>query len=164
MTEALSTLPMFGQVKNPGYEYLLGIYWMKEAQMFSSSEKTRYYLPAKALLSACLAIDGYVNTVGRKVDPQWKLINEDTTHLKERLTRIYHTLNLPLDINQGIWGKVLLIFRLQHNLSHFKLADAYNVKEDEVPPIFKVIAQSYPIRMTHAIAEEAIELLVSISE
>ena len=164
MTHSYSSTPMPGKLQNPGYEYLIGIYWMKDAQIALSSEKTRYYLPAKALLSACLAIDGYVNVVGSKVDPQWETIDEESTPIKERLSRIYQSLNLPLDFNRGIWGDVLLIFRLRENLRQFELGSAYNAKEDTLPPIFQVVAQNYPIRMTHSIAEEAIELLLSISE
>jgi len=165
MTETFLPTPLFGHFQNPGYEFLLGIYWMKEAQVIGSSEKTRYYLPAKALLSACNAIDGYVDIVGSKVDPQWEPIDEETVPLKERLTGIYQSLNLPFDSNQGIWRDVLLMFRLRENLSRFALSSVYDAKEGTVvPPIFKVVSQSYPIRRTHAIAEEAIELLLSISK
>lgn len=149
---------------NPGYEVLKDIYWMKEAQVNLPSEKTRYYLPAKALLSACLAIDVYVNVVGSRVDPQWVTIDEEFTHIKERITRIYKNLNRPLDLNRGIWEDVLLLFSLREELSQFELASIYGMQEGVVPAIFKVVEQKYPIRLTHAIAEGAIELLLNISE
>ena len=58
MTQNLVPTTTLGRFQNPGYEYLMGIYWMKDAQAAGSSEKTHYFLPAKALLSACQAIDG----------------------------------------------------------------------------------------------------------
>ena len=150
-------------VQNPGYEYLMGVYWMKEAQVSLSSEKTRYYLPAKALLRACLAIDSYVNVVGSKIDPHWDTLNEESIPLQERLTRIYKNLNWSLDLHKGIWDDVLLLFNLRKELSHFELTDIYGMPEAEVPEIFKEIERNYPIRLTHAIAEEAIQLLINIS-
>jgi hypothetical protein len=137
---------------------------MKDAQVTTSSEKTRYYLPAKALLSACLAIDGYINVVGSRVDPQWKHLEEEATPIKERLARIYECLNKPLDLNRGVWGDVLLLFSLREDISQYELASIYGMHEVVVPAIFKVIEQKYPIRLTHAIAEGAIELLLNISE
>jgi hypothetical protein len=150
-------------VQNPGYEYLMGVYWMKEAQVSLSSEKTRYYLPAKALLRACLAIDSYVNVVGSRMDPHWDTLNEESIPLQERLTRIYQNLNWPLDLNKNVWEDVLLLFGLRDELSHFELTNIYGMPEAEVPEIFKEIEQKYPIRLTHAIAEEAIQLLINIS-
>lgn len=164
MTQNLSSTSTLGRLQNPGYEYLMGIYWMKDVQGVVSSEKTRYYLPAKALLSACQAVDGYINVVGSKVDPQWENINEESTPIKERLTRIYKNLEQPFDFNRGVWEDVLLLFSLREDLSRFELASIYGMQEAVVPAIFKVIAQKYPIRLTHAIAEEAIEILLNISE
>lgn len=155
--------PTLGLPHNPGYEYLMGIYWMKEAQVSLPSEKTRYYLPAKALLRACLAIDSYVNVVGSKIDPHWDTLNEEITPIQERLTRIYNKLNWPLDLNKGVWEDVLLLFDLREKLGHYELANIYGLPEAEVPDIFKEIEQKYPIRLMFAIAEEAIQLLINIS-
>lgn len=151
------------QFQSPGYEYLMGVYWMKEAQVSLSSEKTRFYLPAKALLRACLAIDSYVNVTGSKVDPHWDTLNEETIPLQERLTRIYKNLTWPMNLNKGIWEDVQLLFSLREELSHFELTNIYGMPEADVPEIFKEIERKYPIRLTHAIAEEAIQLLINIS-
>jgi hypothetical protein len=150
--------------QNYGYEYLTSIYWMKDVQVTASSEKTLYYLPAKAVLSACMAIDGYVNMVGCKVDPRWIPMDEEKTSIKERLLRIYTKLNLPLALDQGIWADVLALYDLREKLSHFDLAGIYGMPETDTPEIFKEIEQRYPIRLTHSIAEEAIQLLLDISE
>jgi len=164
MTQDISSTATLERMQNPGYEVLKDIYWMKAAQGNLASEKTRYYLPAKALLSACMAIDGYVNVVGSRVDPQWEYIDEESTPIKERLIRIYKSLNRPLDFNRGIWEDVLLIFNLREDINRYELASIYGMQEAVVPAIFKVIEQKYPIRLTHAIAEGAIELLLNISE
>ena len=164
MTQNFSSTATLERTQNPGYEYLMGIYWMKDAQGTIASEKTRYYLPAKALLSACLAIDGYVNVVGSKVDPHWEHLNEESTPIRERLTSIYANLELPLDLDRGIWADVLLLFSLREELNRYELASIYGMHESIVPAMFKVIEQKYPIRLTHAIAEGAIELLLNISE
>jgi len=164
MTQNFSSTATLERSPSSGYEILKNIYWMKDAQVNLSTEQTRYYLPAKALLSACMAIDGYINVVGSRVDPRWVTINEESTHIKERLARIYQNLHRPLDLNRGIWEDVLLLFSLREELSHFELASIYGMQESVVPAIFKVIEQKYPIRLTHAIAEGAIELLLNISE
>ena len=165
MTQNL-TLPAAtqGRFHNPGYTYLMGIYWMKESQVYLSSEETRFYLPAKALLRACLAIDSYVNVLGSKVDPHWESIDEASTPIKERLTRIYKNVDKPIDFNLGIWEEVLLLFSLREDLNQFELASIYGMQESVVPAIFKVIEQRYPLRLTHAIAEEAIETLLNLSD
>ena len=142
----------------------MGIYWMKEAQVVHSSEQTRYYLPAKAVLRACLAIDSYLNVVGSKVDPQWEQVDEDATPIKERLARIYTCLKRSFEVDRNVWDDVLLLFSLREELSRYELASIYGMQESVVPAIFKVIEQKYPIRLTHAIAEGAIELLLNVSE
>ena len=164
MTQNLASTTIPTRFHNPGYEYLMGIYWMKETQVILASEKTRYYLPAKAILRACLAIDSYVNFLGSKVDPQWETIDEESTSIADRLTRIFKNVNQPFDFNHGIWEDVLLLFSLREDLSRYELASIYGMQESVVPAIFKVIEQKYPIRLTHAIAEEAIEVLLNISE
>jgi hypothetical protein len=137
---------------------------MKDAQVNTGTDKILYYLPAKAVLSACLAIDGYVNVVGCKVDPGWIHMDEETALLTERLIRIYQNLNLPLVLNWGIWAKVLSLFDLRDELSYFDLSSIYGMPEADTPKIFKEIEQHYPVRLTHSIAEEAIQLLLNISE
>ena len=164
MTQNFAPTTTFGRLYNPGYEYLMGIYWMKEAQVVLSSDDTRYYLPAKALLRACLAIDGYVNDLGRKVDPDWENLNEETSSIEERLTRINQNLRQPLDMNRVIWQDVILLFDLREQLSRFELASIYGMPEEEVPGIFKEIEQKYPIRMIHAVTEEAIQLLLNVTD
>lgn len=146
-----------------GYGYLLGLYWMKEAQALTSPDKVHYYMPAKALLSACLAISKYINVVGNKVDPYWKEFNRDTAPIKERISYIYESLELPLDFRQAPWKDVLLLFVLREELNRYKLTSAYGVNRDTVPAVFRVVALNYPVRMTQAIAEETIELLLNIS-
>ena len=164
MTSNISPATTVRRFQNPGYDYLKGIYWMKDAQAAISSEKTHYFLPAKALLSACQAIDGYVNVVGSKVDPRWGELDEEATPVQIRLTRIFQNLEQSFDIDRGIWADVLLLFSLREEINRFELASIYGMHESIVPAIFKVIEQKYPIRLTHAIAEEAIELLLNISE
>jgi len=136
---------------------------MKEAQALTTPDKVHYYMPAKALLSACLAISKYINVVGNKVDPHWKEFNRDTAPIKERLTHIYETLGLPLDFTQAPWKDVLLLFVLREELNRYKLTHAYGAQRDTVPAVFRVVALNYPVRMTQAIAEETIELLLDVS-
>ena len=164
MTQNISSPLTLNRPQTYGYEYLSSIYLMKDVNVNASSDKILYYLPAKAVLSACLAIDGYVNVVGCKVDPHWIHINEENSLITERLIRIYQNLDLPLVLNWGIWAKVLSLFELREKLSQFDLADIYGMPETEIPEIFKEIEQRYPIRFTHSIAEEAIQVLLHISE
>ena len=163
--EQVTTFPTtLKRSQNDGYEYLTSIYWMKDVQVKTPSEEILYYLPAKAVLAACLAIEGYVNVVGCKVDPQWIRMDTENTSIMDCLLRIYTKLNQPLVLDQGIWADVLTLFDLREKLSHFNLASIYGMPETDTPEIFKEIEQGYPIRLTHSIAEEAIQLLLDISE
>ena len=164
MTQNFAPTTTLRRFQNPGYEYLLGIHWMKEAQVMLSSEQTRYYLPAKAILRACLAIDSYVNVVGSKVDPLSEHIYEETTPIKERMARIYTSLKRSFELDRNMWEDVFLLFSMRQELSRFELASIYGMQESVVPAIFKVIEQKYPIRLTHSIAEGAIELLLNITD
>ena len=113
MTQDFAPTATLGRFQNPGYEYLMGIYWMKEAQVMLSSEQTRYYLPAKAVLRASLAIDSYVNVVGSKVDPQSEHIYEETTPIKERIAHIYTSLKRSFDLDRSVWEEVFLLFSMR---------------------------------------------------
>ena len=134
MAHNLSSTATLERFPNPGYEVLIDMYWMKDVQVSLSSAKNRYYLPAKALLSACAAIDGYVNVVGSRVDPQWVYLDEESTHIKERLAHIYKNLHRSLDLNRGIWADVLLLFSLREELSR---------SEGHLSSVSKAVARRY---------------------
>ena len=164
MTQNISSSITLERSQNYGAEYLTRIDWMKDVWSNTSSEKTLCYLSAKAVLSACMMIGGFINMVGCKVDPQWTQMNKETTPIKERLLRIYKKLNLPLILDKGIWADVLLLFNLREKLNGFDLERIYGMADADVPQSFKEIQPRFPIYQTHSIAGEAIQLLLSISE
>ena len=163
MVQNISSSITFNRSQNYGSEYPTETDWMKDVWANTSSEKTLCYLSAKAVLSACMRIGGFINMVGCKVDPQWIHMNKEATPIKERLLRIYEKLNLPLTLDQGIWADVLLLFYLREKLSCFDLERIYGMPEADVPQSFKAIEPRFPIYRTHSIAGEAIQLLLNLS-
>ena len=107
------TNPTNGQFHNPGYEYLKLIYLMKDSQVYDSSQGTSvHFLPLLALQSARLAIDGYVDQVGRQIDPAWDKSDHVTASIKERIARIYKKTGKPVDFKRGVWKGVLTLFEM----------------------------------------------------
>jgi hypothetical protein len=152
-----------GKFTNPGYEYLKMIYLMKDAQAQDSSKNTSpYFYPLLALQSACLAIEGYVDLVGRQIDPVWDDSDQESVSIKKRVTHIYKKAGKKVNFRKGIWKDVLTLYnrarRIRKNPSKFR-----NAPEAEIPKSYRDVAKKYPIHRSQAIAEEAVEALLDCS-
>lgn len=155
----------YGSLQPSGYEFLKLIYWMKDAQTDATSAKrSPYSLPVKALLSACLAIEGYVNVIGCRLDPDWEDLDEEDTSIQERVARIFKKIEQPISFDKGVWKDVCDLFILRAELIRTGLMKLHGLQEEEYPAVFREVAEEYPIRLTQAIAEETIEQLLDISE
>ena len=153
-----------GQFENPGYEYLKLIYLMKEAQANDSSQDTSpHFFPLLALQSACLAIEEYIDLVGRKIDPVWNEPGNEIDSIKRRVAHIYKKTGKPVDFKKGIWKETFTLFDMagliQRNPSEFR-----NAYEAEIPEVYKDVATKYPIHLSLAIVEQAVEALLNCSK
>jgi hypothetical protein len=158
-----SKIPTLGRFQNHGYEYLSSIYRMKEEHdLLSSRGITAYIMPVKVLVVACLAIEEYVNVAGFRVDPNWKVFNHETESLKARVAHIYKLIGKPVNFETGIWEDVLGLFEMEKNIKDYS-GGLFRYHESEFPEIIKEAVKRYPIRLSLAIAEKAIELLLSYS-
>ena len=155
--------PTLGRFQNHGYEYLSSIYRMKEEHdMLSSRGITPYIMPIKVLVVACLAIEEYINVAGFRVDPEWKEFNHETESVKERIARIYKLIGKPVRFDAGIWNDVLGLFEMEKLIKKYSKG-LIRYHEQEIPGIIKDAAHMYPILLSQAIAEKAIELLLAYS-
>jgi hypothetical protein len=163
MTQNFTPPSSLGRFRNHGYEYLSSIYRMKEEHdLLSSRGITPYIMPIKVLIVACLAIEEYVNVAGFRVDPEWKEFNHETESIRNRIAHIYKLVGKPVNFDMGVWKDVLGLFEMEKLIKkHSKGLARYH--EKEIPETIKDAVQRYPIRLSQAIAEKAIELLLSYS-
>lgn len=152
--------PTAGQFHNPGYEYLKQIYLLKDEQVYDSSQNTSpHFRPLLALQIACQAIEGYVDHVGRQVDPAWDEHGHGQISIGEHIARIYKQTGKPVDFKQGIWHGVLTLFEMA-DLIHINPLEFKHARESDIPESLRDIAAKYPIQLSLGIAEEAVETLL----
>lgn len=163
--KSLSTFtPTAGEFYNPGYEHLKSIYILKDTQARSPLQVSSVYiLPLMALQKARLAIEEYVNLSGRKVDWLWDEIDCHMLPIQERIAHIYKKVGEDLQFKKGIWKDVLGLFNAD-SIIQGDLAEMKKLEYDDIPEKFKRVATEYPIYRSQAIAEEAIDLLLDLSD
>lgn len=163
MLQNFSSNSTLGRFQNHGYEYLSSIYRMKEEHdLLSSRGITPYIMPVKVLVVACLAIEEYINVAGFRVDPEWKEFDHETESIKDRVAHIYEQIGKPVSFDSGIWKDVLGLFDMEKQLKRYSRG-LVKYHEAEIPEIIKNAVSKYPIRLSQAIAEKAIELLLAHS-
>jgi hypothetical protein len=163
MTQNLIPNLTLGRFQNHGYEYLSSIYRMKEEHdILSSRGITPYIMPIKVLGVACLAIEEYINVAGFRVDPQWKEFNHETESIKERVAHIYRLIGKPVSFDTGVWKDVVGLFEMEKLIKKYSMG-LMIYHEQEIPEVIKEAVKMYPIRLSQAVAEKAIELLLTYS-
>ena len=163
MTQNPTLSPTLNRFQNHGYEYLSSIYRMKEEHdQLSSRGITPYIMPVKVLAVACLAIEEYINVAGFRIDPAWEEFDHETESIRERLTHVFKLLGKPIEFETGIWKDVLDLFEMKKLIKKDSLS-LIRYHEKEIPEIIKEAVDKYPIRLSLAIAEKAIELLLAYS-
>jgi hypothetical protein len=157
-----STLTL-GRFQSQGYEYLSSIYRMKEEHdLLSSKGITPYIMPIKVLSVACLAIEEYINLAGFRIDPDWKKFDHASESIKERITHLYSLIGKPVSFDTGLWKDVLGLFEMEALIKKYSMR-LMLYHEAKIPEMVKEAARLYPIRLSQAIAEKAIELLLAYS-
>jgi hypothetical protein len=152
-----------GRFQNMGYEYLSSIYRMKEEHdLLSSRGITPYIMPVKVLNVACLAIEEYINLAGFRIDTDWKEFDHEAESIRERITFLYTLLGKQIDFETGVWRDVIELFETEKRLKGYSRG-LVRYHEAEIPDIIKDAVKKYPIRLSQAIAEKAIEILLSCS-
>ena len=163
MLQNYTTNPSFGRFQNHGYEYLSSIYRMKEEHdQLSARGITPYVMPVKVLSVACLAIEEYINVAGFRIDSQWEEFDHEIGSVQERLTHLFGLLEKPINFETGIWKDVLELFEMEERIKKDTLG-LIRYHEKEIPDIIKEATKKFPIRLSQAIAERAIELLLAHS-
>jgi len=156
--------PTESQFHNPGFEYLKLIYLMKDAQANDSSGDTSpHFFPLLALKSARQAIEGYVDLVERKIDPTRDGSDREIESIEVRVARIFKQTGMAVDFKSGIWKETLTLVDMaeliKRNPSEFRYA-----READIPDAYKIVALQYPLQLSLAIAEQAVEALLACSK
>jgi hypothetical protein len=134
----------------------------EENDLLSARGITPYIMPIKVLVVACLAIEEYVNVAGFRVDPDWKEFDHETESIKERIAQIYALIGKSVSLDTGIWKDVIGLFEMEKAIKNYS-SGLIRYHEAEIPELIKGAARTYPIRLSLAIAEKAIEILLSQS-
>ena len=163
MEQTLTSTSHLGRFQNQGYEYLSSIYRMKEEHdQLSSRGITPFIMPVKVLSVACLAIEEYLNVAGFRIDSNWEEFDHEVEPVRGRIERIFSLLEKPVNLEAGIWKDVLDLFETERLIKQDSLG-LVNYHDKEIPSIVKETVRKYPIRLSQAIAERAIELLLNHS-
>ena len=153
-----------GQFLTPGYEHLKSIYLLKDVQKKTLLHETSIYiLPLMALQSAYLALIEYIDLTGQKIDPLWCETDWHSLPIQERIAHIYRKAEQPTQFNTGIWKEVLMLLETGRSIGE-DLAELKLHQKNEIPEKFKSIAVEYPIYRSQATAEEAIDILLDLSD
>ena len=156
--------PKAEQFHISGYEHLKAIYYLKEAQARAPLQAaSAYILPLMALQNAHLAIEAYLDQTGRSLDPDWNDVDWQAKSIQGQVAFVYEKMGQPLSFNSTVWKEVLGLFETAR-LIVGDLLEMRKLQRNEIPEEFKDIAVEYPIYRSQAIAEEAIDLLLELSD
>ena len=146
-----------------GYGYLSSIYRMKEEHdLLSSRGITPYIMPIKVLMVACLAIEEYINLAGFRIDSNWTEFDHEKENIKDRIVQIHRVVGKPVSFDTGIWKDVLSLFEMEKLIKEDSLG-LIRFHKEEIPEVIQNAVQRYPIQLSLAIAERAIELMLNYS-
>lgn len=163
MDQNITSTPHLGRFQNQGYEYLSSIYRMKEEHdQLSSRGITPFIMPVKVISVACLAVEEYLNVAGFRIDSDWEEFDHTTEPVSKRIKRIFNLLEKPVNLETGIWKDVLDLFEMESLIKKDSLS-LIRYHEKDIPDVLKEAVKKYPIRLSLAIAERAIELLLNHS-
>jgi len=163
MEQNINSSPHLGRFQNQGYEYLSSIYRMKEEHdQLSSRGITPFIMPIKVLSVACLAIEEYLNVAGFRIDSNWKEFDHEVEPVRDRIEYLFNILEKPVNLETGIWKDVFDLFEMEMQIKQDSLG-LINYHEKEIPAVIKEAVKKYPIRLSLAIAERTIELLLNYS-
>jgi len=146
-----------------GYGYLSSIYRMKEEHdLLSSRGITPYIMPIKVLMVACLAIEEYINLAGFRIDSHWKEFDHETENVKDRIEQIHKVIGKPVTFDTGIWKDVLGLYEMEKLIKKDSMG-LIRLHQKEIPEVIQEAVKQYPIQLSQAIAERAIELMLNYS-
>ena len=121
---------------------------------------TPYIMPVKVLSIACMAIEEYINEAGFLIDPDWEEFNHETGSIKKHIARIYELIGQPVHFNAGTWKNVLELFQMNRLIKKDSMA-LIRYHQAEIPGLIKEAVKKYPIGISQAIAEDAIEQMIN---
>lgn len=120
-----------------------------------------YLIPTIALLAGCCAIEGYINMVGQKVDPNWVEFDKGPVPIKDRIARLYGCVGEKADFSRGIWQRVLKLFKTRNELVHPRYIETEEERDADIPNVFQAVGSKYSPSRSMEISELAIDTLLA---
>jgi len=155
---------VFGEYRinhNPGYDFLRLLTWMDQIDPQDPRLPFGPYLiETIAVISACCALEGYLNMVGKEIDKEWNEFDKGFKPVKDKISHIYQIVGKEIDFGIGLWQEVLCLFKTRASLVHPRYNNKKEICEEEIPDLFQEVNSKYPTDKTKQIAEDAIDLLL----
>jgi len=101
--------------------------------------------------------------VGQQIDSDWESFDRGRVGIKDKLRKIYSTIDKPINFGQGIWQEVLDLFKKRKDLVHPKYLNKKEYRNNEIPTIFQLVRDTYPCFKTKNIMYNAISTLLNDS-
>lgn len=131
-----------GLRSNPGYDFRRAVGCFHRIDPNDESQPIApYFLPILGVISACCAIEGYVNTAGAQVLPDWQSYAREA--LRDRIKAVYAHLDQPLDLGSGRWQDVTQLFRARNELVHPEYEHRYGSRAS-TKTVFERIGAEFP--------------------
>ena len=127
--------------------------------------------PLITIVFACASIEGYVNFVGKQLDPDWIDYIKGTLRsqkrkpgIKDKIRHIYDTLNDPIDFGKGNLQQVMKLFDIRGKVSH----PIYEIVsyEGSAPPVdfLEIVCDEIDAEEAYGIAENFAEEILQVSK
>ena len=104
---------------NPGYDFRRMLLFLKNAdQGVTNPQILPYFVPIVAALCGCAAIEGYINAVACRTDPNWIGEARGFESIKSKISRLYALKSRPVDFRDRVFKDVLDLFSWRKKFAH----------------------------------------------
>jgi hypothetical protein len=147
---------------NPGYDFLRIVADLQNADAATGDVQfAPLYIPVLGVLSACCAIEGYVNMVGLTLDPDWGTFDRGPVPIKDRIKRIYEHVDAVPDFSQGIFQEALNLFKARIKLVHPRYHRETKQADGPLPDVFDSVGAEYPVARSRQISDDTIDAILA---
>jgi hypothetical protein len=152
---------VYGIEHNPGYDFLRLVNWLSETDVKNPNLPfAAYMVPVVSLISACCAIEAYINMIGQHIDPDWAQFEKGPITIKERISRIYERLGKTPEFGQGVFHNTIALFKMRIDLVHPRYKKAEEKRKEHIPNLFEVLNAKFSPSKSKEIADNTIDLLL----
>lgn len=151
----------YGIQHNPGHDFLRLVNFLEKADRDNPYLPfAGYLIPAVTVLGACCAIEGYINMIGKLVDPEWDEFDKGPIPIKDRINRIFEKIGKKADFSQGTLQRTLKLFKCRTELAHPQYVSKEEDRSAPLPDIFDSLDKEFSPAVSKDIAESTIGLIL----